>query len=332
MSMESSSGGSVERPAWRAETYSALADALLTEDADRCRRLLGGALESDAAFAAWAYVRKISERVRDSRQLAEHLTDLRGQDIPTRLLDALRLRHAVLDWEKRFATALDDAKLAALAEFAAGAGHEMNNPLAVISGRAQLLLRGEQDETRRADLALIKAQATRVHEMIADLMLFARPPQPVQRPTDLGELLRSMAERLRETEVAENARIVLNLPDAPVVAEVDPAHLAVAVRALVENGLRSAGDGGRVTVVLDSTPHPTITVRDNGPGITPAERPLIFDPYYSGRQAGRGLGMGLPKAWRIIQLHGGSLTVGESAEGGASFIITLKGVGSLAKG
>ena len=77
-----------------------------------------------------------------------------------------------------FERRLEQLKLEALADFAAGAGHEMNNPLAVIAGRAQLLLGDETDPERRAALALIWAQAQRVHEMIADAMLFARPPAP----------------------------------------------------------------------------------------------------------------------------------------------------------
>jgi signal transduction histidine kinase len=80
--------------------------------------------------------------------------------------------------ESDFQRALEFEKLEALAEFAAGAGHEINNPLTVISGRAQLLLREETNPERRHALALINAQAMRVYEMIADMMLFARPPRP----------------------------------------------------------------------------------------------------------------------------------------------------------
>ena len=76
-----------------------------------------------------------------------------------------------------------------MAEFAAGAGHEINNPLTVISGRAQLLLREETDPERRHALALISAQAMRVYEMIADMMLFARPPRPELQPVELVELI-----------------------------------------------------------------------------------------------------------------------------------------------
>src|SRR6185437_5765902 len=91
--------------------------------------------------------------------------------------------------QSTFDQRLEGEKLAALAEFAAGAGHEINNPLAVISGRAQLFMRHEQDPERRRELAVINAQARRVHEMIADLMLFARPPEPRPSNCDITELI-----------------------------------------------------------------------------------------------------------------------------------------------
>ena len=79
--------------------------------------------------------------------------------------------------EHRFAEAVERAKLEAMKELAYGAGHEINNPLANIATRAQTLLQEETDPEKRRKLAAINAQAFRAHEMIADLMLFARPPQ-----------------------------------------------------------------------------------------------------------------------------------------------------------
>jgi hypothetical protein len=64
-----------------------------------------------------------------------------------------------------------------------------------------------------------------------------------------------------------------------------------------------------------------LAVVDNGPGLTDLEREHLFDPFFSGRQAGRGLGFGLPKAWRIITLHGGRIEFEASAMGGAKFIV-----------
>jgi len=327
MTNESSSGAS-EWPAWSAECYAALADALLTEDAARRRRLVEAAASADERFARWWGAPSAGGDIADSATLAHrlsaHAETAADDGAPPRFRDALVLRRALSDAQSRFQAALDDAKLAALAEFAAGAGHEMNNPLAVISGRAQLLLRGETDDTRRADLALIKAQATRVHEMIADLMLFARPPAPVKKTTDLCSLVRSAIEKLRGAATQGQVQLIAKLPDAPVMLEVDASQFEVAVRALIENSINAIEEPGRVVVEIDQSPtRITLTVRDNGPGISPAERELIFDPFYSGRQAGRGLGMGLPKCWKIVQQHGGTLTVREAPGNGAEFAITL---------
>ena len=256
---------------------------------------------------------------------------------------------------------LERLKLDALADFAAGAGHEMNNPLAVISGRAQLLLRDERDIERRHALALIRTQALRVHEMIADLMLFARPPaiktetvnlsallerifaeaaEDHQERTVVGELAggqrptvggeshsqESAAHEAVEQPAVTAAPITLALSSRknPIEVNADPMQLAVALKALVRNALEAAPDGGRVEVrCTQAKQATTIEVRDNGPGISADEREHIFNPFYAGRQAGRGLGLGLSKAWRIITLHGGRIDVADAPGGGASFTIRL---------
>ncbi len=106
---------------------------------------------------------------------------------PGRRLPVLLARLARLDeLERRFAETVEREKLAAMAEFAAGAGHEINNPLAIIAGRAQLCLRDETDPERRRELALINAQVKRAYEMIADMRLFARPPRPELKTVELA--------------------------------------------------------------------------------------------------------------------------------------------------
>src|SRR5579864_8603640 len=90
---------------------------------------------------------------------------------------------------------VDELKLRALAEFAAGAGHEINNPVATIVGYAQQLLAGERDPDRRHALATIGAQAYRIRDMIGDCMLFARPPEPRPEPLDLSTIVREAAEK-----------------------------------------------------------------------------------------------------------------------------------------
>ncbi|MCE9605786.1 MAG: HAMP domain-containing histidine kinase [Planctomycetia bacterium] len=240
---------------------------------------------------------------------------------------------AKLSNEPDFDAALLAAKLESLAEFAAGAGHEINNPLAVISGRAQLLLRDERDPERRRDLAIIHMQALRVHEMIADMMLFARPPRPRPTTCDVSRLIDRTIDTLR----AKAATLELTLERVgarePVLAEVDGEQIQTAVRAIVDNGLNAMRPGGKIEIELraPSDEWLELFVRDDGPGIPDAHREHLFDPFYSGREAGRGLGMGLPKAWRIVTNHGGTIAVDPQTAGaanaatrrGATFVVRL---------
>jgi signal transduction histidine kinase len=220
---------------------------------------------------------------------------------------------------------LEREKLEALAEFAAGAGHEMNNPLAVISGRAQLLLRTEQDPQKRRELAIIHAQAMRVHEMIADLMLFARPPQPQRAGVDVAALCRRVIGEVSD-HVHERRIVVESSIAEPLLLSADATQLGVALRALLDNAIEAIGEDGRITLTCcpsNEADSVEIVVADDGPGIPPEVRRHLFDPYYSGRPAGRGLGLGLSKCWRIITNHGGTLEVESQPGHGALLRIVL---------
>lgn len=221
--------------------------------------------------------------------------------------------------------ALERAKLESLKELAYGASHEINNPLANISARAQALLRDEMDPERRRALEAIHQQALRAHEMIADLMLFARPPQLVRAAVDVralvDKIVAELAAECRRREIDIQASSGGELPTVMV----DEVQLAVALKALCSNSMEALGRGGRINVHVDVTDAKTlrIAVSDNGPGVPAEIRPHIFDPFFSGREAGRGLGFGLSKCWRIVTEHGGTVTAAGGEGGGAVFAIEL---------
>jgi signal transduction histidine kinase len=157
--------------------------------------------------------------------------------------------------QQRFTAALEAAKLEALYQFAYGLSHEINNPLANIATRAQTLLVEERDPERRRKLATINQQAFRAHEMIADLMLFARPPALRRESTDLVALADRIASEMQPRAAEQGTMLVRVGPSrregpATLIATVDPAQIAVALAALVQNSLEALGRGGRVEVVL----------------------------------------------------------------------------------
>jgi signal transduction histidine kinase len=229
------------------------------------------------------------------------------------------------DLPAEFQQRLEQEKLAALYQFAYGLSHEINNPLTNISARAQSLLANEKDPDRRRTLATIHLQALRAYEMVADLMLFARPPKLRKAQVDLSELIGELVMEWQAVADAQATALHWHAPVEALCAQIDPQQIAVACGALIRNALEALGRGGEITLGLarNSVGQALISVADSGPGILPEVRRHMFDPYFSGREAGRGLGLGLSKCWRIVQLHDGQVEVDSPPTGGAILRIAL---------
>jgi signal transduction histidine kinase len=232
--------------------------------------------------------------------------------------------------EREFDASLESAKLTAMRELAYGASHEINNPLANIATRAQALLIDETDPERRRKLATINSQAFRAHEMISDIMLFAKPPQIDPIDVDLAELIDEILSELAEDAEEQGTELHCELEEKQISVLADRGHLAVALKALIRNSLEAIAMGGYVKLSVrvisgtsSSGSQVEIVVRDNGPGVSGDARSSMFNPFYSGREAGRGLGLGLSKCWRIITLHGGTISLDDSYSDGARFVICL---------
>jgi signal transduction histidine kinase len=361
-------------------TAGKLCAALLAGSLEQTQSLLTAALREDPSFLPWA--RAAAQQAGRPESLAEDaLAAWLAERLPevlqsvgagsegfSELLPVLARKMARLKTlEADFTAAVQREKLSAMAEFAAGAGHEINNPLTVIAGRAQLLLREETDPERRHALALMNTQAMRVYEMIADMMLFARPPQPHPTRVDVAQLLDEVVREMQPAAERQETMLQISggqdsgfriqdsersgqgleadihhssfsiqhssaaphpgpLPKGEGTIEItaDPVQLTVALKAMVQNSLEALGSGGHVELEWRaSTTEVEILIRDDGPGIPAEVRPHIFDPFYSARQAGRGLGLGLCKAWRIVTNHGGRITLEGHPGPGATFRITL---------
>jgi signal transduction histidine kinase len=226
--------------------------------------------------------------------------------------------------ERPYQEALQTEKLESLRQLAYGASHEINNPLANIATRAQSLLIDEIEPDRRRKLAAINSQAFRATEMISDMMLFARPPKLDVEPIDLLAVVRDVVENVQPQAAEQAIEIQCADVQSAVTVSADATQLTVALRALCMNSIEAIGAGGRIDISVQRVGGQVeLTVSDDGPGITDEVRRHLFDPFYSGREAGRGLGFGLSKCWRIVTDHGGQVAVDSQPGRGATFTITL---------
>jgi two-component system NtrC family sensor kinase len=215
-------------------------------------------------------------------------------------------------------------KLEALAEFAAGAAHEINNPLAVISGQAQYLLGHEAETARQQSLHKIITQVQRVHQMLTELMQFARPARPQRQFVEPRALAREALLSLHE--FAAHRQVSLEgteLEETPAIF-VDARQSRTSLECLVRNAIEAAGSGGWVRIRIRSTAETLeFLIEDSGPGPNPAQVEHLFDPFFSGRQAGRGRGLGLPAAWRLAREQGGDVRYNVAPGEPTQFVLAL---------
>ncbi len=228
--------------------------------------------------------------------------------------------------EERFLDAVGESRIEALRELAYGAGHEINNPLANIATRAQALLLEETDPERRRRLSTIVDQAFRARDMIGGLMIFARPPKPSRGAADTHAIVAAVIDAVRPAAAGRAVRLEYSPAPAPRVAFVDRVQVEEAVRAVVVNAIEGVTPGGRVVIEVRAAAHgdaTEIAVTDDGRGMAPEQARRAFDPFYSGREAGRGAGLGLPKAWRLLGVNGGGIALDSRPGVGTRATITL---------
>jgi signal transduction histidine kinase len=272
----------------------------------------------------WADPRR-TPLLRDLLAAAAEVRRLRGQAIHSRLeAETDDLHRALESLVQQEARRVQTARLEALGEFAAGAGHEINNPLAVISGQAQYLLGhaaewfdAEIESEATRSLQAILAQARRIHGLLREMMLFARPGPPCHGWFDLPTLLGEVAAA--HSALAAERRVRIDLAGLPerLAVWADPAQVRLALGCLLRNAIEAAPAEGWARLTLSAPPKDRveILVEDSGSGPDPAHRAALFDPFFSGRSAGRGRGLGLPIAWRLARLQGGEVRLEPRRDG-----------------
>ena len=213
--------------------------------------------------------------------------------------------------------------LAAVGEMAAGAAHEMNNPLAVIAGRAQLMA-DAADGPDRATWHTIAEQSQKLSDIVTELMDFARPPAPKPTAVPVADAV-AQARRLIQADAPALAVQIAVAPDTPPVWA-DPDQISRAMAELLLNAADAYEADGYVQVdtkVDDVSGHVLIRVTDSGRGMDLETLENAFTPFFSAKAAGRKRGMGLSRARRLVQLAGGKIWISSAPGEGTTVFVLL---------
>jgi two-component system sensor histidine kinase PilS (NtrC family) len=219
-------------------------------------------------------------------------------------------------------------RLADLGRVAAGLAHELRNPLASMSGSIELLMVNtslREEELRLMDIVL--REAARLNQLITRLLEFTRSTPPRREAVDLGKLIGETLEVFANDPGAQRVRIEPAIEPTPLSCDSD--QMKQVIWNLLSNAAQAVGgrdgDGPAGVIRIRCAPLPDggarLEVADDGPGITPADLPKVFVPFFTTKQ--RGSGLGLAMVQRIVDAHGGTVSVDSAPGQGATFTIRI---------
>jgi len=209
-------------------------------------------------------------------------------------------------------------RLAAMQTLSSGLAHEVRNPLNAAALQLELLERRLrrviEDAKLLEPIELANHELQRLTALLNDFLTFARPPELHTSEQDVVDIVRHVIEL--ERPLAERRNVTLAMQShEPVVANVDAGKLHQIIQNLVRNGLEATVDGGRVEVEVANGASGAfhIIVQDNGSGIPDEVLPRIFEPFFSTKESGTGMGMAIVHS--LVAMHGGKIEIGTSSDG-----------------
>lgn len=209
-------------------------------------------------------------------------------------------------------------RLASLGKLSSGIAHEIRNPLSAISGLAQFLHQSlDESDERKTDLSIILKEVDRLNQLINQILDFSRPKKLEFSKFSLHKMLEELIHLL---QLEKNKKVIsfrLYAKHKNIFIDADRNQLKQALMNIILNSIQSIDKKGQISISLDSMLSKNkemtqITIIDNGSGIDSADLPHIFDPFFTKRDNGYGLGLSI--AYNIIEMHQGAIKV-ESEKG-----------------
>jgi len=224
-------------------------------------------------------------------------------------------------------------KLASIGELSSGVAHEINNPLGVILGYTQLLLRGEPGTSERhADLKTIEKHVRNCKTIVEDLLSFSRKSETEKKMLDIHRIIDDVLTFVQHHSDIEHIAIEKAYNPSVEPLFIDEKKIKQVFINLVMNAIHAVGKKGRIwiaTELSDTADEIMVKVADDGHGIEPRHLKKIFDPFFTTKSTGEGTGLGLSVSYGIIQNHGGHILVESKHGAGTIFTVVLPVASSL---
>ena len=222
---------------------------------------------------------------------------------------------------------LQAGSLDALAEMAAGAAHELNNPLLVISGRAQLLAENEKDDSKKKILEQIQKNAGQISKIVDELLSFAKPQRPEPKKTNIKQLLDQAVQLAAQKANADAENVSIEINKNRGYVYVDSSQIVNSLANIICNSFESyITKSGPISITAgpDGTGRAVaVTISDLGCGMDSATVQKATFPFFSAKPAGRKRGLGLAVASRLIKLNNGQISIESIPLEGTKITVTL---------
>jgi PAS domain S-box-containing protein len=218
-------------------------------------------------------------------------------------------------------------RLASIGQLSSGIAHEINNPLGVILGYTQLMMRNEPDDSdRRRDLKTIEKHVRHCKAIVEDLLNFARRSEPKKELVDIHKTIDDVLGFIRQHSGANRIDFLTDYDPRIPAMVLDEKKIRQVLINLLMNARHAVGDAGQIRVATVFSPSPrqvTIQVADNGYGIEQQHLQHIFDPFFTTKPTGEGTGLGLSVSYGIVKKHGGEILVESKPGEGSIFTVVL---------
>lgn len=220
---------------------------------------------------------------------------------------------------KREAQVVQSERMAAIGQLAAGIAHEINNPIGIIRGYLRTMLPEARDEGLKEELRILDEEAAACQRIAEDLLAYARTPELTKEPVQIDVLLDDAANRFRSSAPDSNVRVQVQAEAATL--QVDSIRLRQVINNLARNAVEAGSEEVEIIGRRIGTKDYSIQVLDRGPGIRDDAKGRMFEPFFSTRRHGSGLGLAVCSG--IVRAHGGTIAAKERDGGGTEIAVTL---------